>query len=106
MAIKRRQFTKEFKLQVLQEIQAGKTVAQAAREYQIHPTLIGKWRSSEEKYGERAFAGNGHAYTEDARVAELERVIGQLTVENLFLKKGLTKMQEMARVARANGTVR
>ena len=48
--------------------------------------MIGKWRTADEKYGERAFAGNGHAYTEDARVAELERVIGQLTVENLLLK--------------------
>ena len=34
----------EFKLQVLAEITAGKSVAQAAREHQLHPTLIGRWQ--------------------------------------------------------------
>jgi transposase len=43
MALKRRLFTREFKLQVLREIQAGKSVAQASREHQLHPTLISKW---------------------------------------------------------------
>jgi transposase-like protein len=32
MSIKRRQFTKDFKLQVIREIEAGKTIAQASRE--------------------------------------------------------------------------
>jgi transposase-like protein len=40
MALKRRLFTKEFKLQVVREVQAGKTVAQAAREHQLHPNTI------------------------------------------------------------------
>jgi transposase len=40
MALKRRRFTREFKLQVLREIEAGKTIAQAAREHEIHPNLI------------------------------------------------------------------
>ena len=87
MAIKRRQFTKEFKLQVLREIEAGASVAQAARQYQLHPNLIRKWREQVARYADRAFAGNGYAYTDAAKVAELERLIGQLTVENAFLKK-------------------
>ena len=34
MSIKsRRQFSREFKVQVIREIEAGKTLAQAAREY-------------------------------------------------------------------------
>ena len=33
----RRQFSREFKLQVIREIEAGKTVAQAAREHQLRP---------------------------------------------------------------------
>ena len=106
MALKKRQFTREFKLQVLQEIQSGKSVAQVAREHQIHPTLIAKWRQANEKYGERAFAGNGRQYTDEAKVAELERVIGQLTVENLLLKKGLAKVQQQVISARVNGTAR
>lgn len=33
-----------FKLQVLREVEAGKAVAQVAREYQLHPSLIDKWQ--------------------------------------------------------------
>ena len=40
----RRKLTPEFKLQVLAEIAAGKSVAQATREPQLHPTLIGRWQ--------------------------------------------------------------
>lgn len=96
MTIKRRQFTKEFKLQVLREIEAGTSVAQAARQHQLHPNVIRKWREQYARYADRAFAGNGHAYTDDARIAELERLIGQLTVENAFLKKVLSRLEHKA----------
>jgi transposase len=87
MTLKRRRFTREFKLQVLREIEAGKSIAQAAREHQVHPTLIGRWQKQQTQYAQQAFAGNGHVYTQEARVAELERKIGQLTMENDLLKK-------------------
>jgi transposase len=93
MTIKRRQFTKEFKLQVLHEIEAGLSIAQAARQHQLHPNLIRKWREQVARYAARAFAGNGHVYTDAAKVAELERLIGQLTVENAFLKKVLNRLE-------------
>jgi transposase len=83
----RRQFSKEFKLQVMREIEAGKSLAQASREHQVHPNMLRKWRQQLQSYGEQAFAGNGHRYTQEAKVAELERLIGQLTIENAFLKK-------------------
>ncbi len=97
MTIKRRQFTKEFKLQVLREIEAGASVAQTARAHRLHPNLITKWRAQYARYAERAFAGNGHAYTDETKVAELERLIGQLTVENAFLKKVLSRLEQTAR---------
>ena len=93
MTIKRRQFTKEFKLQVLSEIEAGTPAAQLARKHQLHPNTINKWRQQYARYADRAFAGNGNAYTDDAKVVELERLIGQLTVENAFLKKVLSKLE-------------
>jgi transposase len=101
MGLKRRRFTREFKLQVVREIEAGKPVARVAREHQIDPTLISRWRHQQDQYGERAFAGNGQAYTEDVRVAELERVAGRLVAENMFLKKAWQRLEQQAR-ARAN----
>ena len=87
MALKRRHFTREFKLQVVREVQAGKPVAQAAREHQLHPNLIATWRQAHLRYAERAFAGNGNHYRDEGRIAELQRLIGELTAENDLLKK-------------------
>jgi transposase len=95
MSIKRRIFTTEFKQQVLHEVQAGKSLAQAAREHDLHPNLIGKWQRLHEQYGQSAFQGNGHAYTQEAKIAELERLIGQQAVEISLLKKVLQAQQNL-----------
>ena len=71
MSLKRRIFTKDFKQQVLREVQAGKSIAQAAREHALHPNLIGKWQTLHAQYAQSAFQGNGHAYTQDAKIADL-----------------------------------
>ena len=94
MALKRRRFTREFKLQVVREVEAGKLVAQAAREHQIHPNLITRWRSESAKYAGKSFAGNGNRYKDEARIAELERMVGRLAMENEFLKKVLSQLEE------------
>ena len=87
MSLKRRVFTKEFKQQIIREVQAGKSIAQASREHDLHPNLIAKWQKLHEQYAQNAFQGNGHAYTQEAKIAELERLIGQQTVEISLLKK-------------------
>ena len=94
MALKRRRFTREFKFQVVREVEAGKPVGQAAREHQIHPNLITRWRSEFSKYAEKSFAGNGNQYKDEARIADLERMVGRLAMENEFLKKVLSRLEE------------
>ena len=103
MPLKRRQFAREFKLQVIREVEAGKTVAQAAREHQLHPNTIIKWRKLHRQYAERAFAGNGQTYKDEARIAELERMVGQLTMENALLKKALSRLEAYRQPARTDG---
>ena len=95
MSLKRRVFTKDFKLQVIRQVQAGKSIAQAAREHELHPNLIGKWQKLHEQYAQDAFQGNGHAYTQEAKIAELERLIGQQTVEISLLKKVLAFQERL-----------
>ena len=68
-------------------------MAQAAREHEIHPHQIGKWRREHAKYAAQAFAGNGHRYKEAARIADLERMVGCLTMEHAFLKKALSHLE-------------
>jgi transposase-like protein len=56
--------------------------------------MIYKWQKQQEKHGESAFPGNGHTTaTAEAKIAELERLIGQMTVENAFLKRVLTTLE-------------
>jgi transposase len=86
-AMNRRQFTKEFKQSVVQEVEAGISLSEASRRHEVHPNLISKWRELYRKNGDKAFAGHGNLYREEARIASLERKIGQLTMENEFLKK-------------------
>ncbi len=103
MSLRRRQFTRDFKLQVLREIEAGKSLAQASREHQIQPSLISKWQRQHSRYQERAFGGNGKTYTYEARIAELERMVGQLTMENALLKKALQRLEDQVRLKRSVG---
>lgn len=99
----RRKFTREFKLQVLAEIAAGKSIAQTAREHQLHPTLIGRWQKQHRQYPDRAFAGQGRIYTDEARVVELERMVGRLTMENDLLKKALQRLEALSHKIPSNG---
>ncbi len=93
MALKRRQFTREFKFQVVHEVEAGKPVAQVARESQVYPTVIRRWQQEHQRHAERAFAGHGHRDKEEARMAEWERMLGQLTMENALLNKALLRLE-------------
>ena len=87
MSLKRRQFTREFKLQVRQEADSGKSISQLVREHQVSSTLIHRWRQQLRLQGDRAFPGNGKAVSDEAGIAALERKAGQLTMENDLLKK-------------------
>jgi hypothetical protein len=42
------------------------------------------------RYAEQAFVGNGHLYKAAARIAELGRLTGQLTMEGAPLKMAAT----------------
>jgi transposase len=95
MAVKRRVFSREFKLRIVREIAAGKTQAQLAREHQINEYTLSRWCRAYRKHKDRAFPGKGWATpTEENRIASLERMIGQLTMENDLLKKVLQKLEE------------
>jgi transposase len=91
----RREFSREFKLQVLREIESGKPTAEVCRTHQIHPNCIPKWRKQLTQYGDKAFAGNGNAYTQEAKIAELERLIGQQAIEIDFLKKVAARLEQL-----------
>ncbi len=93
MVKNRRRFSREFKIQLMRELEGTKTVAQLVREYEVDRAVIGRWYREHQQYGDKAFQGNGHLYKEDRRVADLERMVGQLAMENTFLKKALQRLE-------------
>ena len=92
MVKSRSNYTKEFKLAILSQVETGIPVAQVARENGLHPQLIFRWKREYMENPEKAFAGPGHPYKNQARIAELERMVGKLYAENEFLKKTLETM--------------
>ena len=81
-----------FSLAILRRTICGRRIGEVARHLEVSPKLLERWRGEWQARGELAFPGVGKrglspALTELQRIAELERKIGQLTMENDFLKK-------------------
>jgi transposase-like protein len=90
----RRKFTKEFKQTAVRRLNSGQGVAEVARALEVHPSDLHRWRRELQDHGERAFIGAGKKRAEETKVAELERKIGQQTVEIDFLKRALQHVEE------------
>jgi len=93
MGLVRKAFTREFKMAAIREIESGKTVGIVARRLEIDRNTLYRWYREYRKQPMKAFAGPGKAIGV-SREAELERKIGQLTMENDFLKKVLESLEE------------
>lgn len=86
--VARRRFTAEFKAQVVLEVISGiKTAAEAGREYRLKPQVLSRWKNEFLENAAKVFEGDKHRSEERARIAELERVIGRLTMELEVAKK-------------------
>jgi transposase len=109
MDLARRVYSRELKVAAMQELEAGHTTGEVARKFQLAPKLLERWRGEWRARGEQAFPGIGQRgaglpVVEDVRrIAELERKIGQLTMENDFLKKTLRHLQDHPLPAVVNG---
>ena len=83
-----RTFSQEFKRQVVEELLSGESrPAQLCRRHNISTSLLYHWKK---QYSRGKF--NNEPTAEAAlqdRIEKLERLVGKLTLENEFLKKGL-----------------
>lgn len=86
----RRQFTAEFKAQRVLEILSGsKTAAAICREYHLKPDLLTRWKADFVAHASDIFSGAVANQQTEARVAELERLVGRLTLELEVAKKAV-----------------
>ena len=90
MKAKRKRHSAAFKAKVGLEALSGiKTVAELAREYQIHPTQVSQWKSQVQQRLPEVFESgpSAQAIESEREIERLERKVGQLTMELDWLKK-------------------
>lgn len=108
MGLTQRKFTREFKVEALRQLAGGKSFAKLARELELHENVLRRWYREYQEQPSGAFPGKGQGRMRVGadREAELERKIGQLTLENDFLKKVLQQLEEQRLLSNAAGGAR
>ena len=91
MSTTRRKFSKEFKAKVvLESLKERETLESLAKKYELLPTQISAWKAQALQNFDQVFSGDKPDKKEKSiDVEKLYSQIGQLKVENDFLKKKL-----------------
>jgi transposase len=88
----RRKFTAAFKAQVaIAALRERETLAELSLRYEVHPTLISRWKQEFLANSEKAFEKAGDGPDAEVDLTGLYAKIGQLEMERDFLKKNLKK---------------
>jgi len=88
---KRRTYSKEFKLDVIQQSYQRDNIRELADELGINPGLIYAWRSEYKKKPQQSFPGKGipSQTTEEKELAELKKELADVRMERDILKKAM-----------------
>ena len=85
---KHRTFSPEFKARrVLEVLTGSKRAAAICREHNLKPQLLSEWKATFVDNAAKVFQKAAQESQEQARMAELERLIGKLTLELEVAKK-------------------
>jgi transposase len=86
--MERRRFSREFKLEAVKLVrERGVTVAQAARDLDLHENLLRKWVKDFAADPQHAFPGQGQMKPEQLEIERLRREVHKLKAERDILKK-------------------
>jgi len=86
--MERRRFGREFKLEAVKLVrERGVTVAQAARDLDLHENLLRKWVKDFAADPRHAFPGPGQMKPEQLEIERLRREVHKLKAERDILKK-------------------
>lgn len=88
---KRRTYSKEFKLDVIQQSYQRDNIRELADELGIDPGLIYAWRSTYKTQPQQPFPGKGipSRTPEDKELAELKKELADVRMERDILKKAM-----------------
>jgi transposase-like protein len=89
----RRKFTPEFKARVaLEAIKGQMTLAELAQKFEVNSVMISRWKTEAIENMALSFQARPEPAEEPVDVDKLFAQIGQLKVENDFLKKSCKKL--------------
>ena len=90
MGAMRRKFSREFKLEAVRMVtEGGHSLAQVARDLDIRPDMLRRWRRQFEQDPEEAFPGVGQRKARDEEIWQLRHKLERVTAERDILKKAL-----------------
>jgi len=86
--MRRRSFSREFKLEAVRLVkERGVSVAQAARDLDVHPNVLRLWVKEFSADPRQAFPGRGRMKPEQLEIERLRREVTKLKAERDILKK-------------------
>jgi transposase len=86
--MQRRKFSREFKLEAVKLVrERGVSVAQAARDLELHENVLRKWVRDQAADPGSAFPGHGQMKPEQMEIERLRREVAKLKAERDILKK-------------------
>ena len=95
MGKKRRQYTKEFKIEAVRLIiEEGRPISDVARELGTAQSLLHRWKKKSEEGKIDPFPGQGRLSPEDEEVRRLRRENKRLRMEHEILKKAVAIFSE------------
>ena len=84
----RRRFSPEFKVRVVLELISGtRTQAEACRECSLSPQTVSRWKTEFVEEAPQLFRNKEHDSAEQVRIAELQHMVGRLSLELEVAKK-------------------
>lgn len=88
MTANRRQYTAEFKAKVVLEVLSGEKIpSQVCRTHKLNANVLNRWRKEFVEQAPTIFERDAASHQEQQKIAELERLVGQLTMKLEIAKK-------------------
>lgn len=81
---------------VLHILSGEKSLAEVCREHQLTGQMAGNWKQQFLAHASRAFESQDANSAEQARIADLERMVGKLTMELEIAKKATSIAHSLA----------
>jgi transposase-like protein len=114
-----RVFKAEFRISIAQRILDGESVSSLSGKYKIKRSILYRWRDLLRDQGAAGFnrrrgpkpgtsskAVAGTSTDAEQRIAELERRLGRLALENDFLRRAFRRVKEARSKSNASGEAR